>query len=104
MQEKLPKQSQSLNPILLGALCFLVGLIIGTAGFYFYTTEYLIPQEKNKMMQEMFGGSASDWGDFLESSEGEYTNPFTTESDTGETAPAEAIPTEEYVNPFEDTE
>ena len=104
MEENLPDQSQSFNPRLLGILCFLVGLIIGAGGFYFYATEYLIPQEKSKMMQEMFGGSASNWENYFEESEGEYTNPFTTQSDTGETAPVEAIPTEEYVNPFEDVE
>jgi hypothetical protein len=93
--EDLPEKSK-LKPILLGVFLFLLGAVVGAGVFYFYATKVMIPQYKNQMIGEMYGGGEAEWGDFFkkveqEKGEEEYTNPFEGGGGTSE----------EYVNPFD---
>ena len=77
-------------------IIFVLGTAVGMSGFYFYTTKVLIPKEKTKIMNEMFGTGTSGWEDFFKKAEqeAEYGNPF-------EEGAGQEITEEEYVNPFE---
>lgn len=80
-------------------IIFLLGVAVGIGGFYLYTTKVLIPKEKTKIMNEMFGSGATGWEDFFKKAEEEgYTNPF---EGTKEEVLEGEITEEEYVNPFE---
>ncbi len=98
MEKDLPNKS-SISPVLIGVLCFILGLTAGAGGVYFYSQKVLIPKHENQIISELFGEDSSQWAEFFEeaaSEEGEYTNPF----EIGSEATSEAEQ-EEYVNPFE---
>ncbi len=94
--EGLPGSVKS-KKILMPLALFLLGVVVGAGGFYFYATKVMIPKYKTQMMSEMFSGKESEWGDFFkkieeEKSEEGYTNPFEGGGEVSE---------EEYVNPFD---
>lgn len=85
--------------VLVYLITFLLGTAVGIGSFYLYTTKVLIPKEKSKMMNEVFGTGATGWEDFFKKAEEEgYANPF---EGTKEEASEGEITEEEYVNPFE---
>lgn len=94
---EVPSLPMSLKTILIGLLCFLLGLLAGSGGFYFYSSKILIPKYKAQMMEEIFSNQGAEWGDFFkkleeETSQTEHANPF--EGSGG-------ISGEDYVNPFD---